>query len=70
MLIGDAPDMAMTIPASLEPSSTRDPRTQSILAKSIYKELRANGYDEAAVLGIATELLGMIAADVKGKRDR
>ena len=60
--------MAMTIPASLEPSSTRDPRTHAILAKSIYKELRANGYDETAILGIASELLGMIASDVRAKR--
>ena len=59
--------MAMSIPASLEPSSSRDPRTQAILAKSIYKELRANGYDEHAVLGIASELLGMIASELRAK---
>ena len=60
--------MAMTIPASLQPSSARAPRTHAILAKSIYKELRANGYDETAILGIASELLGMIASDVRAKR--
>ena len=62
--------MAMSIPASLEPSSKRDPRTHAILAKSIYKELRANGYDEQAILGIASELIGMVAAEVKDKRSR
>ena len=68
-MLNDAPvDMAMTIPTSLEPSSNRDPRTHAILAKSIYKELRANGYDEQAVLAIASELLGLVASDVRGKR--
>ena len=60
--------MAMSIPASVGPSSSRDPRTHNILAKSIYKELRANGYDEQAVMAIAGELLGMVAADIKDKR--
>ncbi len=62
--------MAMTIPSNIGQESNRDPRTQGILAKSIYRELRANGYDEQAVMGIATELLGMIAAEVKDKRSR
>ena len=61
--------MAMSIPTS-EPSSSRDPRTHNILAKSIYKELRANGYDEQTVMAIAGELLGMVAAEVKDKRSR
>jgi hypothetical protein len=60
--------MAMSIPVSEGPSSSRDPRTHNILAKSIYKELRANGYDEQAVMAIAGELLGMVAAEVKDKR--
>jgi hypothetical protein len=62
--------MAMTIPTSVGPESSRDPRAHGILAKSIYRELRANGYDEQAVMGIAAELLGMIAAEVKDKRSR
>ena len=62
--------MAMSIPTVVEPSSSRDPRTSNILAKSIYKELRANGYDEQAVMAIAGELLGMVATEVKDKRGR
>ena len=62
--------MAMTIPAyvSADPSSSRDPRTHAILAKSIYKELRANGYDEQAIMAIAGELLGMVADEVRARR--
>ena len=62
--------MAMSIPASLDHTERRDPRTHAILAKSIYKELRANGYDEQTVMAIAGELLGMVAAEVKDKRAR
>jgi len=69
MVQGPEP-MAMSIPENLDTSSSRDPRTHSILAKSIYKELRANGYDEQAVMAIAGELLGMVAAEVKDKRTR
>ena len=69
MLEGEA-RMAMSIPASLDRSTSRDPRTHAILAKSIYRELRANGYDEQAVMAIAAELLGMVAAEVKDKRAR
>ena len=62
--------MAMSIPTSMGPSSSRDPRTHNILAKSIYRELRANGYDEHAVVAIVGELLGMVAEEVKEKRAR
>jgi hypothetical protein len=61
--------MAMSIPTNVEPPSSRDPRTHNILAKSIYKELRSNGYDESAVMAIASELLGMVAEEVKAKRN-
>ncbi len=70
MVEGSKVPMAMSIPVSEDPSSSRDPRAHNILAKTMYKELRANGYDEHAVLAIAGELLGMVAAEVKDKRGR
>ncbi len=48
--------------------TTRDPRTLSILAKTIYRELRASGYAEKDVMGLASELLGIVASEVKTKR--
>ncbi len=48
------------------PSS--DPRAVAILAKTIYRELRAAGYAERDVMALAGELLGMVTADVKGQR--
>ncbi|MFO0676716.1 MAG: hypothetical protein U0169_09285 [Polyangiaceae bacterium] len=50
------------------PAETRDPRALSILAKSIYRELRASGYAERDVIALAGELLGMVTTEVKGRR--
>lgn len=49
-------------------SGSRDPRALSILAKSIYRELRASGYAERDVLTIAGELLDMVTTDVRSQR--
>lgn len=49
-------------------SETRDPRAVAILAKTIYRELRASGYAENDVMSLAGELLGMVATDVKTRR--
>jgi hypothetical protein len=43
-----------------------DPRRARILAKTIYRELRSGGLDERGVLGITTELLGLLADDLRG----
>jgi hypothetical protein len=42
-----------------------DPRGHRILAKTIYRELRAAGMSERDVLAVATELLAQTAADLK-----
>ena len=46
----------------------RDSKALAILAKTIYRELRASGYAERDVMALAGELLGMVAAEVKGRR--
>jgi len=50
--------------------SKRDPRALAILAKTIYRELRASGYAERDVMSLASELLGIVASEVKGRRSR
>jgi hypothetical protein len=51
-----------------ETHGARDPRALAILAKTIYRELRASGYGERDVIALAGELLGIVTAEVKGKR--
>ncbi|CAN5747485.1 hypothetical protein BH09MYX1_BH09MYX1_20720 [soil metagenome] len=66
MLVMNPPE-TMALPLEV-PSDSRDPRTLNILAKTIYRELRASGYAENDVMALAGELLGILAADVKTKR--
>jgi hypothetical protein len=57
----------MALPFDPTPG-TRDPRALTILAKTIYRELRASGYAERDVMALAGELLGMVATEVKDRR--
>ena len=43
-----------------------DERSAKILAKTIYRELRSSGLGEREVLAIASELLGLVAEEVRG----
>jgi hypothetical protein len=57
----------MALPFDPTPG-TRDPKALTILAKTIYRELRSSGYAERDVMALAGELLGMVASEVKDKR--
>lgn len=46
----------------------RDPRALKILAKTVYRELRAGGYGASDVMSFAGELLGLVATEVKDRR--
>lgn len=52
-----------------ESRGARDSRALAILAKTIYRELCASGYEARDVMGLAGELLGIVAAEMRGKRD-
>lgn len=60
---------AMALPFDPTTPGTRDPRALAILAKTIYRELRSSGYAERDVMALAGELLGMVASDIKGRRE-
>jgi hypothetical protein len=36
-----------------------------ILSKSIYKEMRQNGYEPKQIVALATELIGLVTSDIK-----
>jgi hypothetical protein len=57
----------MALPFDTQPGN-RDPKALAILAKTIYRELRSSGYGERDVMSLASELLGMIASEVKSRR--
>lgn len=57
----------MALPFDPTPGA-RDSRALTILAKTIYRELRTSGYAEKDVVSLAGELLGMVATEVKTRR--
>jgi hypothetical protein len=56
-----APKPSTAAPASL-PNREKALR---ILSKSIYKELRQNGYEPKQIVALATELIGLVTSDIK-----
>ena len=36
-----------------------------ILAKSLYRDLRSNGYDERQILSLSTELIDLLTSEIK-----
>jgi hypothetical protein len=40
-------------------------RALKILSKSIYKELRQNGYEPKQIVALATELISLVTTDIK-----
>jgi len=45
-----------------------DDRAARILAKSLVRDLREQGWSTGALVSLASELLGLIAADVRARR--
>jgi hypothetical protein len=46
-------------------SSTNRERALKILSKSIYRELRQNGYEPKQIVALATELISLVTTDIK-----
>ena len=57
----------MALPFDVAPA--HDPRAVSILAKTIFRELRRSGYSEEHILSLASELLGVVTTEMKVKRN-
>ena len=51
------------MPAMLDVKGTK------ILAKSLFKELRGNGYSTNQILSLSTELIDRVTQDLKGEHE-
>jgi hypothetical protein len=57
-----------TSPNTLSGRLTADARTARILAKAIYKEARGAGVEGPGVIAVATELIGLVAEEMRTSR--
>jgi hypothetical protein len=55
----------MQTPLTDNPTRTKpDPKALKILAKSIFKQLRTQGYEPTQILGLATEIVSLVTTDI------
>jgi hypothetical protein len=40
-------------------------RALKILSKSLYRDLRQNGYEPKQIVAVASELIGLVTSDIK-----
>ena len=55
-------------PAAVSSASATIPNREKalkILSKSIYKEMRQNGYEPKQIVALATELISLVTSDIK-----
>ena len=46
------------------PTAPNRERALKILSKSIYKELRENGYEPKQIVALATEIISLVTTDI------
>lgn len=56
--------LAAAAPGSAAPAPNKE-RALKILSKSLYRELRQNGYEPKQIVALATEILGLVTSDIK-----
>jgi hypothetical protein len=61
-----APAAPATLSSATSPATmpNRD-KALKILSKSIYKEMRQNGYEPKQIVALATELISLVTSDIK-----
>jgi len=53
-----------------EGSNIRDGRAARILANSLFRDMRQNGYECSQILALATELIDLVTKDMSNVCDR
>ena len=58
------PNALATARENAAPAPNKE-RALKILSKSLYRELRQNGYEPKQIVALATEILGLVTSDMK-----
>ena len=45
-------------------------KSVKILAKSLFRELRTNGYDDRQIVALSTELIGLLTLEIREDESR
>ena len=56
---------ALATPDSTSFTAANSERALRILSKSLYRELRQNGYEPKQIVSLATELVGLVTSDIR-----
>jgi hypothetical protein len=54
-----------TMPSDAASTIPNREKALKILSKSIYKEMRQNGYEPKQIVALATELISLVTSDIK-----
>jgi len=57
--------VAGTAPTAVSAPVPNREKALKILSKSIYKEMRQNGYEPKQIVALATELISLVTSDIK-----
>jgi hypothetical protein len=56
---------ATDAPTPVQSAIPNREKALKILSKSIYKEMRQNGYEPKQIVALATELISLVTSDIK-----
>ena len=56
---------ANNAPAAVSSAIPNREKAIKILSKSIYKDMRQNGYEPKQIVALATELISLVTSDIK-----
>lgn len=51
-------------PSAASPEMAEDPRVARILAKSLFRDMKASGIPQSRILEVASELIGLVTSDL------
>ena len=54
----------MNVQTTEQPTQKPDPKALKILAKSIFKQLRTQGYEPQQILTLATEIVSLVSGEI------
>ncbi len=55
---------------TIRDESSAKPRALSILARSLFRQMREQGYSSEQIVGLSSELLALVSSDLRANQGR